>query len=268
MRHRHWLVATGVVVAGLLLGRHSWAAAPPRSTRPAGQSNVSLAAWFAPGDDCSGPVVEELTAAAKSIRFQGRVLVSDPIGQALVQARQRGVEVWVILDDENGSDLAPAARDLLSHQIVVRVTKLHTAPYSKIILVDGSVVITGSFGFPPKPQIQNAENVLIIKGDPELARRYHQNWASQIKQSSACPSGGGPAPQILAPKPSKEAPAASDKDGEKGKDQSQQTVYVTGGGKRYHRKDCQHARTGASAISRDEATRQGKTPCRVCKPDE
>ena len=289
MRCIHGFAVVGVVLAWALPGLHPWAVgapASPAATRPAGQTKASLTALFAPGDDCIKPVVEELNAATKSIRLQGWVLASDPIGTALARARQRGVDVWVILDNQEASERPQAARDLLTHRIVVRVSGFHTPPYTKIILVDGSVVIAGSFCFATKAETQNAEHVLIIKGDPDLARRFQQNWATQAKHSSACPSGAEPAADESASKGStaamtatakkaagkpapKAAPAADkSKDADKDRDKSQQTVYVTGSGKRYHRKDCQFARTGTSAVTREEAIRQGKTPCRVCNPDE
>lgn len=47
------------------------------------------------------------------------------------------------------------------------------------------------------------------------------------------------------------------------------TVYVTRGGKRYHRADCQHARSGnATAMKLADAQAQGYTPCSRCKPPE
>jgi len=45
-------------------------------------------------------------------------------------------------------------------------------------------------------------------------------------------------------------------------------VYVTEHGKKYHRRNCQFARGGATALSLKEAKAKGYTPCSRCKPPE
>jgi phosphatidylserine/phosphatidylglycerophosphate/cardiolipin synthase-like enzyme len=46
---------------------------------------------------------------------------------------------------------------------------------NKIIVIDGELVITGSFNFTKAAQQKNAENLVLIR-DPALAARYAQNW--------------------------------------------------------------------------------------------
>jgi hypothetical protein len=46
---------------------------------------------------------------------------------------------------------------------------------------------------------------------------------------------------------------------------SDDVVYATAHGKRYHRKDCRYAKD-ASPMSRKDAEAKGLTPCKVCKP--
>jgi endonuclease YncB( thermonuclease family) len=43
-------------------------------------------------------------------------------------------------------------------------------------------------------------------------------------------------------------------------------VYVTKSGKKYHRADCPHVRSGATQLSLKEARARGYTPCSHCKP--
>lgn len=52
-----------------------------------------------------------------------------------------------------------------------------------------------------------------------------------------------------------------------GDSQTDETVvYVTPHGRKYHRRDCQHVRSGATAMPVDEAKKRGYTPCSRCKP--
>ena len=47
--------------------------------------------------------------------------------------------------------------------------------HNKIIVIDGAVVVTGSFNFTRAAESNNAENLLVIH-DAHLAERYLANW--------------------------------------------------------------------------------------------
>jgi hypothetical protein len=47
-----------------------------------------------------------------------------------------------------------------------------------------------------------------------------------------------------------------------------QTVYVTKGGKKYHAKNCNIAKTGKRGIELTEAKKQGYEACKACKANE
>ncbi|MHB8205269.1 MAG: phospholipase D-like domain-containing protein [Desulfomonilaceae bacterium] len=54
--------------------------------------------------------------------------------------------------------------------------------YNKIIIIDGTTVITGSFNFTKAAEVRNAENLLIIRS-PELAKSYIRNWERHREHS-------------------------------------------------------------------------------------
>jgi len=43
-------------------------------------------------------------------------------------------------------------------------------------------------------------------------------------------------------------------------------VYTTKTGKKYHRAECKCLKKSKIAISREEATKRGYQPCKLCKP--
>ena len=47
--------------------------------------------------------------------------------------------------------------------------------HSKVMAIDGTKVITGSFNFTAAAQARNAENLLVLE-DPALAAEYRTNW--------------------------------------------------------------------------------------------
>ena len=58
----------------------------------------------------------------------------------------------------------------------------HAISHNKVIVIDGALVITGSFNFTEAAQEKNAENLLIIR-DPTLAAQYTKNWDAHRQHS-------------------------------------------------------------------------------------
>ena len=51
----------------------------------------------------------------------------------------------------------------------------HAIAHNKVMVIDGEVVVTGSFNFTRQAENENAENLLVIR-DGDLAERYLANW--------------------------------------------------------------------------------------------
>jgi phosphatidylserine/phosphatidylglycerophosphate/cardiolipin synthase-like enzyme len=52
---------------------------------------------------------------------------------------------------------------------------LETA-HNKVMVFDGSAVITGSYNFTYAAEYRNAENLLYLRNAPELVRAYVHDW--------------------------------------------------------------------------------------------
>jgi len=147
----------------------------PRST--------SYEVCFTPGQDCTGLIVRAITNASKSIHVQAYSFTSAPIAEALVFAKRRGVLVEVILDkSQSKENKYTSATYLINNNISTWIDYKPAIAHNKVIIIDESEVITGSFNFTKSAQNKNAENVLIIK-NPELAKLYLNNWYSRQVQS-------------------------------------------------------------------------------------
>lgn len=136
---------------------------------------------FTPWDDAEGALLREIKAARRSIRVQAFLLTSRNIARALIAAHEREVAVSVLADREmvaKGEN--SRIPDLHSSGIDVRLETRYTSAHNKILLIDVEgnqpVIITGSYNFTFSAQARNAENLLILRDHPELARRYLANW--------------------------------------------------------------------------------------------
>ena len=148
----------------------------------------SVEVLFTPWDDAEGAIVRVLSDARTSIHVQAYLLTSRSIARALHDAKGRGVTVEVLADAEMVSkgdkSLIPA---LVAEGIPVWLETRYAAAHNKVLLIDvpgpHATVITGSYNFTWSAQARNAENLLILRGNPAVARRYLENWQRHRDQA-------------------------------------------------------------------------------------
>ena len=89
----------------------------------------------------------------------------------------------VILDRSQKTQKYSSSTFLANARIPTYIDAEHAIAHNKIILIDRSVVITGSFNFTKAAEEKNAENLLIIRSK-ELAKPYLDNWQYHRNHSS------------------------------------------------------------------------------------
>lgn len=138
--------------------------------------------YFSPRGGATEAVVRELKTARKAVHVQAYSFTSAPIAAALVEAHHRRVAVQVILDDSQRSEKYTSA-DFIAHAgIPTFIDSKHAIAHNKIMIIDGQVVITGSFNFTKSAEESNAENLLIIR-DATLVTKYLENWTKHRSHS-------------------------------------------------------------------------------------
>jgi len=136
---------------------------------------------FTPWDDAEGAIVRVLGKARESIHVQAYLLTSRSIAKALQEAKARGVAVEIVADREMLEKSDKSLLPLLAEGgIPIWLETRYAAAHNKVLLIDAAqadaIVITGSYNFTWSAQARNAENLLILRGNPALVRRYLDNW--------------------------------------------------------------------------------------------
>ena len=136
---------------------------------------------FTPGDDVAGLIVAAIGKARRQVLVQTYSFTHQDIAQALVNARRRGIDVQVIADQRQMETIATSRIDWLAEQgVPVWIDSEHAAAHNKVMVIDNGLpeaaVITGSFNFTQAAQHRNAENLLILRGNPNLTEAYAANW--------------------------------------------------------------------------------------------
>ena len=137
---------------------------------------ASVAAYYSPKGGCTDALVHEIKSARREILVQAYSFTSDPLTYGLIEAKKRGVNVEVLLDRSNEQDKYSDLRIMLEHNLAPLIDHEHAIAHNKIMIIDHKVLITGSFNFTNQAEKENAENLLIVKGMPELIAAYRKNF--------------------------------------------------------------------------------------------
>ena len=138
--------------------------------------------WFSPNGGSTAAVVREIDRAKTSIYVQAYSFTSVPISNALIAANKRGIKVLIILDRGQRYGKNGQADEALAGGIQVWADCKHAIAHNKVMIIDTTIVLTGSFNFSAAAEDSNAENLLYIR-DPELAAMYLTNWYKHMEHS-------------------------------------------------------------------------------------
>jgi phosphatidylserine/phosphatidylglycerophosphate/cardiolipin synthase-like enzyme len=174
MRRRFLFSLSAILVLFLL--------APATYPKELTLNNAPIQVYFTPNGGCTEAIVNEIAGAKTEILVQAYSFTSAPIAKALIQAHKRAVRVVAILDKSQRSERYTSASFLANSGIPTFIDARHAIAHNKIMIIDQSTVITGSFNFTRAAEEENAENLLIIKSK-ELAGIYIDNWNKHRKHS-------------------------------------------------------------------------------------
>lgn len=128
-------------------------------------------------------VLQTINSAHKQLRVAAYSFTSKPIAQALLNAKRRGVDVSVIVDKSQETERYTSATFLANTGISVRVDHVHAIQHNKFIVADAVTVETGSFNYTDSAARRNAENVIVVLGNPVLASSYLAEWQTHWQHS-------------------------------------------------------------------------------------
>ncbi len=178
--HVGWLMNLVVLMAALMINKPGLAqntandAEPEVDTKLLSQAEV-LGLYFTPPADAAAAVQSVIDQSQTEVLVQAYGFTHNGIAQALIRAHARGVQVRVLLDQRSETSNRYVIDLMAANDMVWRHDGKHAIAHNKVIVVDGSIVITGSFNFTNSAQTRNAENLLVLKSQ-ELAAQYKANW--------------------------------------------------------------------------------------------
>jgi phosphatidylserine/phosphatidylglycerophosphate/cardiolipin synthase-like enzyme len=128
-----------------------------------------------------GHLIEKINAAQSSIHIVSFEFDLTPVAEALIDAKQRGVDVRWVTDDEHGleADLEPGHGQfalLEQRSIEVRSDSRSALMHNKFWIFDVRTVWTGSTNVTASGIFEQNNNVIVIHS-PEVAAIYEREFA-------------------------------------------------------------------------------------------
>ncbi len=152
------------------------------STYAQSERPLTRRVYFSPKGGCTQAITDAIGQAKQSILVQAYSFTSYPIAEALIDAEKRGVKVEAIVDGKQIHEKKTKLGLIAKGGVITYLDKAHAIAHNKVIIIDGKMVITGSFNFTTAAEDRNAENVLILD-DAALAAEYTSNWQAHQKHS-------------------------------------------------------------------------------------
>ena len=153
----------------------------PTTVKAAGTIEVA----FSPGGGGAGAIIKAIGEAKKTIRVQAYSFTNADIAKALLDATKKGVDVRIVLDSSQETEKYSSATFFDNNKIPLRIDHDFAIAHSKVMIIDEENVITGSFNFTKAAEEKNGENVLVMRGNKELAALYLKNWQWRWDASAA-----------------------------------------------------------------------------------
>ncbi|GAB1470200.1 phospholipase D-like domain-containing protein [Chloroflexota bacterium] len=143
---------------------------------------------FSPEDGAVNNLIALLNDAQVSIRFLAFSFTDYPMAQAMLARAQAGVDVQGVFETFGSNSPRSKLKTLWCAGLQVRQDGNSSFLHHKIIVIDNSIVVTGSLNFSSSADEDNEENVIIID-NPEIAALYLQEFQKNWNQAMSVAVG-------------------------------------------------------------------------------
>lgn len=140
---------------------------------PVGATAVEV--LFAPEDRVAARLIDLIRGATSSIEFLAYAFTADGLADAMLERARAGVQLRGVFETDMADALGSEYPRFRQAGVDVRVDGNWGLMHHKVLVLDGSTVVTGSYNFTRSAEEGNDETVVILT-DPEVAREFRQEF--------------------------------------------------------------------------------------------
>lgn len=131
--------------------------------------------YFAPEDQVEQKIIGRIEQATTSIHFMAFSFTSDTIGKAMREREKAGVQIAGVFETTGSETLFSEYGKFHKLKLDVLQDGNPYLMHHKVIIIDSTTVIFGSFNFTSNANSDNDENLLIVD-DPALAQAFEAEF--------------------------------------------------------------------------------------------
>ncbi len=147
------------------------------------QDGIPIEIYFAPEGEVVEAIIREINGARQSIRFMAFSYTVDDMANAMINRASAGVNLRGIFERVGSETQYAELTPMFCAGLQVRQDGNTFILHHKVIVIDRTTVLTGSFNFSANAIDSNDENLVIIR-DPDLAAQYlaefDRRWSEAI----------------------------------------------------------------------------------------
>ncbi len=147
--------------------------------------SLSIQVFFSPNGGAREAILYEIEDAKKEINVAMYIFTDRELANSLVSAKKRGVKVKILLDGKSAEEIGYSKHYFFSEKnIDVRLDNAHKTyedkyqgiMHNKFAIIDNHTLITGSYNWTHSAEELNDENLLIIKDEKKLIRKFRDKF--------------------------------------------------------------------------------------------
>jgi len=130
---------------------------------------------FSRNEECDVKIVQLISMARKSVYVAVYSFTRDGLAAALVDANRRGLDVKVVIERDNAFGAGSDYLLLRNAGVDVRLDNNPALMHHKFMVIDGEVVLTGSYNWSTAAEDRNDENFVVVR-DRDVATLYFEEF--------------------------------------------------------------------------------------------
>lgn len=138
---------------------------------------------FSRQEDTHERLMHWINKANSSIQIMVMLITNDELANSLVEANDRGIDVTIIIDDQYVNSSGSDHEFLIQNGIDIRNDDKSGLMHHKVMIIDGEVIVVGSYNWSISAEDSNDEDVLILRS--RIISEYYVNEFERLwKQTS------------------------------------------------------------------------------------
>jgi phosphatidylserine/phosphatidylglycerophosphate/cardiolipin synthase-like enzyme len=138
-----------------------------------GDTDINV--YFSPEDNIEKIIIERIGKAKHSIHFMGFSFTSKKLAEEIIRLNKKGIKIYGIIEKTGSNSKDSQYIKLKIEGTHVKLDKNRNKMHHKVIIIDESIIITGSYNFSLSANEKNDENIVILH-NKDISRKYIEEF--------------------------------------------------------------------------------------------